>query len=128
LSYSFRDVPAPEILHSGSGPEFARLDPWLATRIPSEIAVKLDPDAAVHPSVHPDHIVCLEDGACVKVLRTHIIRRFHLTVDQYLARWKLPLDYPVVAPSYSARKRALAARVGLGRHGRSSHPIVSGDR
>lgn len=38
-----------------------------------------------------------------------------MTPDQYRARWKLPADYPLVAPNYAAKRRDLAKAIGLGR-------------
>jgi predicted transcriptional regulator len=70
---------------------------------------------AVDPkrSVHADHIVCLEDGKKFKSLRRHI--GLHgLTPDEYRKKWGLPRDYPMVAPSYSATRSALAKASGLG--------------
>ncbi|WP_319638558.1 MucR family transcriptional regulator, partial [Dorea longicatena] len=33
----------------------------------------------------------------------------------YRARWDLPQDYPMVAPSYAEKRSALAKQIGLGR-------------
>jgi predicted transcriptional regulator len=39
-----------------------------------------------------------------------------LEIADYRTRWKLPIDYPVTAPNYSARRSAKAKEIGLGRH------------
>ena len=72
---------------------------------------------AVNPkrSVFPDHIVCLEDGKKFKSLKRHLATDHGLTPDEYRAKWGLPADYPMVAPSYSATRSALAKSSGLGR-------------
>ncbi|UVK41698.1 MucR family transcriptional regulator [Mesorhizobium sp. AR10] len=72
---------------------------------------------AVNPkrSVFPDHIVCLEDGKKFKSLKRHLSSDHGLTPDEYRAKWSLPPDYPMVAPSYSATRSALAKSSGLGR-------------
>lgn len=72
---------------------------------------------AVNPkrSVHDDYIVCLEDGKKFKSLKRHLSTHFGLTPDEYRAKWKLPADYPMVAPGYSAARSALAKTMGLGR-------------
>jgi hypothetical protein len=37
-----------------------------------------------------------------------------MTPDEYRAKWKLPADYPMVAPDYAAQRSELAKRFGLG--------------
>ena len=37
-----------------------------------------------------------------------------LTPDEYRAKWGLPVDYPMTAPSYSEMRSALARSAGLG--------------
>lgn len=72
---------------------------------------------AVNPkkSVFPDYIVCLEDGKKFKSLKRHLRTDYGLSPDDYRAKWGLPPDYPMVAPSYSATRSALAKSTGLGR-------------
>ncbi len=72
---------------------------------------------AVNPkkSVFPDYIVCLEDGKKFKSLKRHLRTDYGLSPDDYRATWGLPPDYPMVAPSYSATRSALAKSTGLGR-------------
>ncbi|MER8846068.1 MucR family transcriptional regulator [Mesorhizobium australicum] len=75
------------------------------------------PKPAVNPkkSVFPDYIISLEDGGKYKSLKRHLATSHGLTPDEYRARWGLPKDYPMVAPSYSATRSALAKSLGLGR-------------
>ncbi|UVK50259.1 MucR family transcriptional regulator (plasmid) [Mesorhizobium sp. AR02] len=75
------------------------------------------PTPAVNPkkSVFPDYIISLEDGRKYKSLKRHLATSHGLTPDEYRARWGLPKDYPMVAPSYSATRSALAKSLGLGR-------------
>ena len=70
---------------------------------------------AVNPkrSVHPDHIVCLEDGKKFKSMKRHLTSH-GLTPQQYRAKWGLPADYPMTAPNYSATRSAMAKDIGLG--------------
>ena len=65
-------------------------------------------------SIFPDYLVCLEDGAKVKMLKPYLQRRFGLTPSAYRAKWGLPSNYPMVAPAYAARRSALARQFGLG--------------
>lgn len=74
-----------------------------------------EPAVSIRASVKHDHIVCLEDGKKLKMLKRHLSTRYNLTPDQYRARWNLPADYPMVAPAYAEKRRELAKKIGLGR-------------
>jgi predicted transcriptional regulator len=74
-----------------------------------------EPAVSIRASVKPDHIVCLEDGKKLKMLKRHLMTHYNLTPDQYRARWSLPADYPMVAPNYAEKRRELAKKIGLGR-------------
>lgn len=74
-----------------------------------------EPAVSIRTSVKPDHIVCLEDGKKLKMLKRHLMTHYNLTPDQYRARWNLPADYPMVAPNYAEKRRELAKKIGLGR-------------
>lgn len=73
------------------------------------------PVPAVNPkrSVHPDHIICLEDGKKFKSMKRHLASH-GLTPQQYRAKWGLPADYPMTAPNYSAVRSNMAKDIGLG--------------
>ena len=75
---------------------------------------ELKPAVPIRRSVMHDHIVCLEDGKKLKMLKRHLRTTFDMTPDQYRKRWGLPADYPMVAPDYAARRRELAVKIGLG--------------
>ena len=76
------------------------------------------PIPAVNPkrSVHHDYIVCLEDGKKFKSLKRHLMTHYALTPVEYRGKWGLAADYPMVAPSYAAKRSALALKFGLGRN------------
>jgi predicted transcriptional regulator len=73
---------------------------------------------SIKRSVHPDFIVCLEDGKRFKSLKRHLRTRYGLTPEQYREKWGLPLDYPMVAPNYAATRSRLAKQMGLGQQRR----------
>jgi predicted transcriptional regulator len=73
-----------------------------------------EPAVSIRSSIKPDYIVCLEDGKKLKMLKRHLMTSYGLTPDAYRAKWNLPADYPMVAPSYAERRRSLAIRIGLG--------------
>ena len=68
---------------------------------------------SIRKSITPEYLICLEDGKKFKSLKRHL-GTHGLTPDQYRAKWKLPADYPVVAPNYAAARSALAKAIGLG--------------
>ncbi|MCR9194265.1 MAG: MucR family transcriptional regulator [Hyphomonas sp.] len=74
-----------------------------------------DPAVAISKSITPDHIICLEDGRKLKMLKRYLRSRYNLTPEEYRARWGLPSDYPMVAPNYAKRRSAFAKEIGLGR-------------
>ena len=77
-------------------------------------AEKLQPAVPIRKSITPDHIICLEDGKKLKMLKRHLKSAYDLTPDQYRARWGLASDYPMVAPNYAEQRRDLAKKIGLG--------------
>ncbi|WP_435417171.1 MucR family transcriptional regulator [Parerythrobacter aurantius] len=77
--------------------------------------VRPDPAVPIRSSVKKDHIVCLDCGKKMKMLKRHLSTEHGLTVDEYRARWGLGGDYPVVAPDYAETRRDLAKKIGLGR-------------
>ena len=84
------------------------------------------PAVPIKKSVFPDYIVCLEDGKKLKMLKRHLQTSYGLTPDAYRAKWGLPRDYPMVAPSYAATRSGLAKKIGLGRKpAAAAEPAVS---
>lgn len=81
--------------------------------------VKLEPAVSIRSSVKPDHIVCLEDGKKLTMLRRYLMTHYGMTPDEYRTKWGLPKDYPMVAPNYAERRRALAKEIGLGGKGKT---------
>ena len=76
---------------------------------------KQEPAVSIRSSIKPDHIVCLEDGKKLKMLKRHLMTHYGMTPDDYRAKWGLPKDYPMVAPNYAEQRRTLAVKIGLGR-------------
>lgn len=76
---------------------------------------KQKPAAPISRSVQDDYIICLEDGAKLKMLKRYLRSRFNLSPDDYRRKWGLPPDYPMVAPAYAARRSEFARKIGLGK-------------
>ena len=84
------------------------------------------PVVSIRSSVKPDYIICLEDGKKMKMLKRHLMTSYQMTPADYRAKWKLPADYPMVAPNYAEKRRALAHKIGLGRKPKSQKaPMVA---
>jgi predicted transcriptional regulator len=78
------------------------------------------PAVPIGKSITPDFIVCLEDGKRLKMLKRYLRSRHGLSPEAYRAKWGLPLDYPMTAPSYAALRSKLAKQIGLGRISRKA--------
>jgi predicted transcriptional regulator len=80
---------------------------------------KPQPAVSIRRSVTPDYLISLEDGQKYKSLKRHL-GKLGLTPEAYRAKWGLPADYPMVAPSYAAKRSELAKSMGLGQQRRKS--------
>ena len=80
-----------------------------------EVQTAQKPAVPIKRSVTPDYIICLEDGKKLKMLKRYLRSTYSMTPDEYRKRWGLPADYPMVAPSYAARRSEFAKRIGLGK-------------
>ena len=78
------------------------------------IAPRPQPSVPIKRSVTPDHIICLEDGKKLKMLKRHLKTAYNMSPEQYRERWGLPHDYPMVAPNYAKQRSQLARDLGLG--------------
>ena len=77
--------------------------------------LKAEPAVSALESVFPNHIVCLDCGKGVKMLKRHIGAHHGLTPGDYRAKWGLPASYPIVAPNYANTRSTLARQSGLGK-------------
>jgi predicted transcriptional regulator len=72
----------------------------------------------VHPvygqTVFGDHLICMEDGLSMKMLKRHLLTVHGITPDEYRQRWGLPESYPMVAADYAKLRSSLARESGLG--------------
>jgi predicted transcriptional regulator len=95
---------------------------------PASVEEKARPAVPIKRSVQPDHIVCLEDGLHQKTLKRHLQSAHNLTPQQYREKWRLPKDYPMVAPAYSEQRSKMAKQLGLGRKAGSTKTVKSKGR
>lgn len=74
----------------------------------------LEPAVPIKKSITPDFLICLEDGRKFKSLKRHLRTKFDMSPEDYRRKWRLPADYPMVAPNYAKARSALAKEKGLG--------------
>ena len=86
---------------------------------PVEAALK-EPAVPIKRSITPEFLVCLEDGRKFKSLKRHLRTKYNMSPEDYRAKWGLPKDYPMVAPSYAKARSELAKQMGLGQGGRQA--------
>ena len=82
------------------------------------------PAVPVKSSVVASHVVCLDCGKKFSMLKRHLMTDHKLTPEQYRQRWSLLPSYPMVAPNYAKTRSALAKKIGLGRKGVPTVPMV----
>lgn len=90
---------------------------------PETEPVAQTPAVPVKKSVFPNFIICLEDGKKLKMLKRHLRTSYNLTPGEYRAKWRLPADYPMVAPNYASLRSSLAKTLGLGRKPGGEPPV-----
>lgn len=61
------------------------------------------PAVPIDQSIHPDYLICLEDGLKFKSLARHL-NSLGITKEEYISKWNLPADYPFSCPN-SSKKR-----------------------
>jgi predicted transcriptional regulator len=75
----------------------------------------------------PDHIISLIDGKPYKTLKRHLSTH-GLTPEAYRERYKLAATYPMTAPSFTALRREIAEKIGLGnRRASAAAPAAKAD-
>ena len=87
-------------------------------QITETVEERPEPAVSVRSSVKRDHIICLDCGKKMKMLKRHLMTEHSMAPEDYRARWDLGSDYPMVAPAYAERRSALAKQSGLGMGGR----------
>jgi predicted transcriptional regulator len=83
------------------------------------------PAVPVAESVTSKHLVCLEDGLKLRMLKRHLRQVHGMSPEEYRARWGLLRDYPMTATGYSQVRSKLAKESGLGTHGRRAQAVAA---
>jgi predicted transcriptional regulator len=71
--------------------------------------------ATAGQTVFDSHLICMECGLHMKMLKRHLQTVHNTTPAQYREKWQLPGDYPMVANQYAALRSSLAKKSGLGK-------------
>ncbi|MBD5398689.1 MucR family transcriptional regulator [bacterium] len=79
-------------------------------------AYTLEPSVDIKDSIHPEYLVCLEDGKKLKMLKRYLKTKYNMTDVEYREKWALPPDYPMIAPNYAKKRSSLAKKTGLGKN------------
>lgn len=89
----------------------------LGSRVPStetsEAGAENPTPGQIRRSLRDDGIISFIDGNTYKTLKRHLTAH-GLDPRSYRERYGLPSDYPMTAPSYAARRAAIAKATGLG--------------
>jgi predicted transcriptional regulator len=85
---------------------------------------KPEPMVSIKKSVGANHLVCLDCGRKLKVLKRHVRTAHRVSLQEYRAKWNLPSAYPATAANYSAQRSSLAKQIGLG----TRHPRWNGKK
>jgi predicted transcriptional regulator len=99
-------------------------DVYRALKEAAETAGAAPPARAAVPArqtVFDDHVVCMECGLRMKMLKRHLQTVHNETPSQYRAKWNLAADYPMVARQYASLRSSLAMRSGLGKRHRAKN-------
>jgi predicted transcriptional regulator len=93
----------------------------LSDTAPAPVADVAKPAVPAARSVFASHIICMECGKKMTMLKRHLMTEHSLTIDQYRTKYSLPGTYPMVAPDYARTRSSLAKEMGLGKS-RSAAP------
>ena len=97
---------------------YRALDSCSMVAIQTPLVEQQKPAISVRKSIRKDRITCLECGDEFKSMKRHLTMHHSISPDDYKEKWKLPSDYPMVAPLYSQARSKIARELGLGQKGR----------
>jgi predicted transcriptional regulator len=83
-----------------------------ACKAPPSLEARKATSAQIRSSITHEALISFEDGKGYKTLKRHLTTCC-LTPETYRAKWGLPSNYPMVAPSYSERRSAIAKSLQL---------------
>lgn len=104
-------------IHAGKVSELINITHASLLNVTQEASLR-----ALHASsdAGPDMLICLEDGKRMKMLKRYLKRVYNLSPDEYRAKWGLPKDAPMTAPSSRKLRQDLAKKPRRPRSGRAN--------
>jgi len=112
-------VAQPEHDDTGAGPQPSGSPSAMPVAEPQP-EIKLRPAVPIAESITDEFIICLEDGRKLQTLKRYLKAQYQMTPQQYIRKWGLSPNYPMVSPAYSRKRSAAAKAGGLGRRPRGS--------
>jgi predicted transcriptional regulator len=100
----------------------------LGEAAPAPVPETTKPVVPAARSVFASHIICMECGKKMTMLKRHLMTEHGLTIDQYRSKYNLPGTYPMVAPDYAKTRSSLAKEMGLGKSRSAAAPKKAGRR
>lgn len=85
-----------------------------STSLSSPYSIKKPTKGEIEQSIRRDRLISFVDGKAYKALRRHLRSNGH-TPQSYRTAYGLPVDYPMVAPSYSERRSEISRQIGAKR-------------
>ncbi|MBF0339747.1 MAG: MucR family transcriptional regulator [Magnetococcales bacterium] len=85
------------------------------------------PFVPLEEAVTEDAVICLICGKACKALKGHLTRSHKIDFDEYRGMFDLDKSFPMVAPAYSDKRRALAIEAGLGDKLRDSRRKIAAE-
>jgi len=113
----------PEFLTDLITATYAALSSAGAPPVQPEQIVEKPSATQIRKSVSAAGIVSFLDGRTYQSLKRHLGAHGY-TPQGYRETFGLRLDYPMVSPTYAAKRSVLAKASGLGQGGRKSNPPV----
>ena len=95
---------------------------------PAPVADTAKPAVPAARSVFNTHIICMECGKKMTMLKRHLMTEHGLSIEQYRSKYSLPGTYPMVAPDYAKTRSSLAKQMGLGKSRGAAPPKKTGRR
>nr|WP_137831844.1 MucR family transcriptional regulator [Methylobacterium sp. L1A1] len=102
----------PKVITAVHGALIGLAQPQPAT--PVEEPIEQPTAGEIRKSITPNALISFVDGKPYKTLKRHL-GTHGLEPHGYRQRYGLPNDYPMVAPSYAARRSEIATSIRLGR-------------
>lgn len=114
----FGAIKAEEITTDQGHVLFTRIIETLDRKIKTEykpLRPTTNPPVPIDQTEHDNYLICLEDGNKYKTLKRHLAQTYGLSERDYINRWGLRPDYPMVCAELRSKRSANAKSIKLGK-------------